>query len=306
MTELLKSATKSERKGDLFLFEAINSTKNLHCLCGSYTNTENMHISDRKLHLGQNSPENQTQSFPSSQAGLTEAAGLPPIHQFCFYIYRSQNKSKQVQSKATQIKPDITSSSCTMEAKRQERGIKHTRENKYSELKYSHFFSVNWWSKQDFPTPMSPVTERIVKADTTSLLWKAHFLHPTQGMVQRRADPSLGLAHDVCTWSQSLNSSTFAVVLVTGLQARVERTTRGQFNPNYWFYNCISQGYEKQTCTKLKCKIHLLSDYHAPISLAIASQDIRNTDNQPEYTKKLLHFHLSTCPTPTGRKSKIC
>lgn len=22
-----------------------------------------------------------------------------------------------------------------------------------------HFFSVNWWSKQDFPTPISPVKE---------------------------------------------------------------------------------------------------------------------------------------------------
>lgn len=45
---------------------------------------------------------------------------------------------------------------------------------------------------------MSPVTERIVKADTTSLLQQAHFLHPTQQMVQREAAiPFRGLVGSV-------------------------------------------------------------------------------------------------------------
>lgn len=70
---------------------------------------------------------------------------------------------------------------------------------------------------------MSPVTERIVK----SLLQQAHFLHPTQQMVQRhsflRSDGQRSIPGYILAF---INFGTKALVTGTGLQARLEQNTQ--------------------------------------------------------------------------------
>jgi len=76
---------------------------------------------------------------------------------------------------------------------------------------------------------MSPVTERIVKADTTSLLQQAHFLHPTQVVQRVAATPSSGPAGKalyLTTVLRCINFHTIVLVTGTGLQARVEQKTQ--------------------------------------------------------------------------------
>jgi len=132
---------------------------------------------------------------------------------FCFCNCRSQKRSLTKHSTNLPMLR-CTSSSPTTQAERQEREMKYTSFNEHCVLKYSHFFSVNWWSKQDFPTPMSPVTERAVKADTISLqqaFCSSHTTHP-QGQA---AVPFSGLACNFLTSYTWLQPSRFISITAT-------------------------------------------------------------------------------------------
>lgn len=137
MTVLLKSANRESKKKWIFfffLFEVLKSTKKLQLLVFKIYQywkhasfRQEMSISMFHIKIHWKSCENRH--------------GLPTHHrqdwlkqQFCHYyinilflhLQESKQKSDQVPYKPIQIKTDTTSSSCTMEAKRQERGMKHT------------------------------------------------------------------------------------------------------------------------------------------------------------------------------------
>lgn len=280
--------------------------------CSNYTSIKCRHISDNKPHSVSyhSSLEELWKWTRSSHHSVrTEAALLLLLHQhFVPYLQESEtNKSEQVaHNHMVRNKPRFRKTMHQAHAWQKQKGRKEGRSTpvwiNIVNL-YSHFFSVNWWSKQDFPTPMSPVTERTVKADTTSLSQEVHFVHCTQEHRQAASPPSGPVRSILCLAtahrSYQLSHCNFGYRCRFASEGGTE-THRDRLH--YWLHNCFSRSRADLQ------EVEVQHTFQVPallLSPPAAGKHIENADRQPEHTKKLLHFHWSPYTTPTVRDSKI-